>query len=49
LSGAATPAQLRSNLRSLELWWDEEMESSVRLMVEEPESCWHTCSNLAWN
>ena len=33
LSGAATPAQLRSNLRSLELWWDEEMESNVRLMV----------------
>lgn len=49
LSGAATQNQLRSNLRSLEVSWDDEAESEVRQLAEQPESYWRTRSGLAWN
>ena len=49
LSGAATVAQLESNLQSLDVVWDEEAESKLPQLAEEPEAYWHTRSDLAWN
>jgi aryl-alcohol dehydrogenase-like predicted oxidoreductase len=49
LSGAATVAQLESNLRSLDVSWDEEAETEARRLAGEPEAYWHTRSDLAWN
>ena len=49
LSGAATPEQLSSNLRSLDVSWDEEAESQALPLAEEPEAYWRRRSDLAWN
>ena len=49
LSGAATPAQLQSNLRALDVSWDQEAEFEAQLLAEEPEAYWRTRSDLAWN
>ena len=49
LSGAATPEQLSSNLRSLEVSWDEEAELQALPLAEEPEAYWRRRSDLAWN
>ena len=49
LSGAATVAQLESNLQSLDVAWDEEAESELHQLAEEPEAYWRTRSDLAWN
>jgi len=49
LSGAGTVAQLESNLRSLDIAWDEQAESEMHRLAEAPEAYWQTRSNLAWN
>ncbi len=49
LSGAATPEQLNSNLRSLDVSWDEEAELQALPLAEEPEAYWRKRSDLAWN
>jgi len=49
LSGAATLAQLDSNIRSLDVAWDAEAESQVHRLAEAPDAYWQTCSDLAWN
>jgi aryl-alcohol dehydrogenase-like predicted oxidoreductase len=49
LSGAATVAQLRSNLAARELAWDEELEGRLAGLVEEPDAYWAARSELPWN
>jgi aryl-alcohol dehydrogenase-like predicted oxidoreductase len=49
LSGAATVAQLRSNLAARELAWDDELERRLAGLVEEPAAYWATRAELAWN
>jgi aryl-alcohol dehydrogenase-like predicted oxidoreductase len=49
LSGAATVAQLRSNLAALELAWDDELEQRLSGLVEEPAAYWEARAGLPWN
>ncbi|WP_462330418.1 hypothetical protein, partial [Thiohalocapsa halophila] len=49
LSGAATTAQLRSNLRAAALDWDERAADMAEALAETPDAYWHTRSTLAWN
>jgi aryl-alcohol dehydrogenase-like predicted oxidoreductase len=49
LSGAATTAQLQSNVIALDLAIDEELERRLVTLVEEPETYWSKRSNLPWN
>ena len=49
LSGAATVAQLRSNLAALELAWDDELEQWLSGLVEEPAAYWEARAGLPWN
>jgi aryl-alcohol dehydrogenase-like predicted oxidoreductase len=49
LSGAATVAQLRSNLVALELAWDDELEQRLSGLVEEPAAYWEARAGLPWN
>ena len=49
LSGAATVAQLRSNLAARELVWDDELERRFGALAEEPDAYWATRSELPWN
>jgi aryl-alcohol dehydrogenase-like predicted oxidoreductase len=49
LSGAATVAQLESNLGSLDIAWDEQAESEIHRLAEAPDAYWQTRSELAWN
>jgi aryl-alcohol dehydrogenase-like predicted oxidoreductase len=49
LSGAATVSQLESNLGTLELDVDEELDSSLAALAEEPDAYWSTRAELAWN
>ena len=49
LSGAATVAQLESNLTALEIAWDDDLERRVADMVEEPARYWATRAELPWN
>jgi aryl-alcohol dehydrogenase-like predicted oxidoreductase len=49
LSGAATVAQLNSNLAALELAWDDELEQSLAGLVEEPATYWEVRAGLPWN
>ncbi|MET0206758.1 MAG: aldo/keto reductase, partial [Thermoleophilaceae bacterium] len=49
LSGAATVAQLRSNLTALELAWDDELEQRLSGLVEEPAAYWEARAGLPWN
>jgi aryl-alcohol dehydrogenase-like predicted oxidoreductase len=48
LSGASTVAQLRSNLRALEVVWDDELESELGALTEQPDLYWQTRSDLPW-
>jgi aryl-alcohol dehydrogenase-like predicted oxidoreductase len=48
LSGAATLAQLASNLRSLDIAWDAQAESEIPRLTEAPDVYWQTRSDLAW-
>ena len=49
LSGAATVAQLRSNLAALDLAWDDELEQRLTGLVEEPAAYWEARAGLPWN
>jgi aryl-alcohol dehydrogenase-like predicted oxidoreductase len=49
LSGAATVAQLRSNLAARELAWDDELERQLAGLVEEPAAYWAKRAELPWN
>jgi aryl-alcohol dehydrogenase-like predicted oxidoreductase len=49
LSGAATVAQLESNVAAREVAWDEELEHALAGLVEEPDAYWAARAELAWN
>jgi aryl-alcohol dehydrogenase-like predicted oxidoreductase len=49
LSGAATEAQLRSNLIALDIAWDAEAEALIETLTEDPTLYWQTRAQLAWN
>jgi aryl-alcohol dehydrogenase-like predicted oxidoreductase len=48
LSGAATVAQLESNLAALDLAWDDSLEQRLAGLVEEPAAYWATRAELPW-
>jgi aryl-alcohol dehydrogenase-like predicted oxidoreductase len=49
LSGAATVAQLESNLAATEVGWDAALEGSLAGLVEEPGAYWEHRASLPWN
>jgi aryl-alcohol dehydrogenase-like predicted oxidoreductase len=49
LSGAATAAQLRSNVAAVAVPWEEALLARLQPLVEEPAAYWQRRSNLAWN
>jgi aryl-alcohol dehydrogenase-like predicted oxidoreductase len=49
LSGAATPAQLNSNLTALDVRLSQEDREQLGKLVESPERYWATRSALPWN
>lgn len=49
LSGATTAEQLRSNLASLELGYDDKLDRRLVSLVEEPTQFWTTRAALPWN
>ena len=49
LSGAATVAQLESNLAARELNWDDELEQRLSGLAEEPAAYWNTRAELPWS
>lgn len=48
LSGAATPDQIRSNLRALECPWDDTYEARLGGLALEPREYWARRANLPW-
>jgi aryl-alcohol dehydrogenase-like predicted oxidoreductase len=48
LSGASTVAQLESNLRALEVEWDDELEAELDSLTEQSDEYWQTRSSLPW-
>jgi aryl-alcohol dehydrogenase-like predicted oxidoreductase len=48
LSGAATVAQLESNLAALEIAWDDDLERRHAGLAEEPAAYWATRAGLPW-
>jgi aryl-alcohol dehydrogenase-like predicted oxidoreductase len=48
LSGAATVEHLRSNVRALEVRWDDEAEARLAGLAEEPEAYWDRRARLPW-
>ena len=49
LSGAATVQHVQSNVRALDVDYDESMDAELAGLVEDPESYWSTRAALAWN
>ncbi len=49
LSGAATPEQVRTNARSLQVRWDDEAEAHLLALAEPAEDYWQRRGRLAWN
>lgn len=49
LSGAATVAQVQSNVMARAVTWDEEAAAALLSLVETPAEYWTTRSTLAWN
>ena len=49
LSGAATPAQLDSNVAALRVQWDGDLAAQLVEMAEPSAVYWATRSRLAWN
>jgi aryl-alcohol dehydrogenase-like predicted oxidoreductase len=49
LSGAATPAQLGSNMAALTMHWPVELEARLAELAEPPAVYWAARSRLAWN
>jgi aryl-alcohol dehydrogenase-like predicted oxidoreductase len=49
LSGAATVAQVTSNVHALTVKWDTEATAALSSLKEAPERYWTQRSDLAWN
>jgi aryl-alcohol dehydrogenase-like predicted oxidoreductase len=49
LSGAATVAQLESNLAARSLGWDDELEQRLAGLAEPPKAYWEKRAALPWN
>jgi aryl-alcohol dehydrogenase-like predicted oxidoreductase len=49
LSGAATVAQLESNLRAADVEWDAALAERLAVLAEDPAEYWAERSELAWN
>lgn len=49
LSGATTTAQLSSNLKAIDVQFDEEATAALHLLVETPAVYWAIRSALSWN
>jgi aryl-alcohol dehydrogenase-like predicted oxidoreductase len=49
LSGAATIGHLESNLRAVEVLWDDEAASELYELSETEETYWKIRSELGWN
>jgi aryl-alcohol dehydrogenase-like predicted oxidoreductase len=48
LSGAATLAQLESNLSALDVTWDDELEQRLAGVAREPAAYWAERAELPW-
>ncbi|MET7327127.1 aldo/keto reductase [Nonomuraea sp. NPDC005650] len=48
LSGAASVAQLHSNLAAAHVGWDPELDERLAALAEKPETYWATRGSLAW-
>jgi aryl-alcohol dehydrogenase-like predicted oxidoreductase len=48
LSGASTPAQLRSNVAALEVGWDDPARERLAAVREEPDAYWRRRSAQPW-
>lgn len=49
LSGAVSPAMLRSNLAAQEIAWSEELEAELAPLAREPERYWAERAALPWS
>ncbi|MBK1620274.1 aldo/keto reductase [Lamprobacter modestohalophilus] len=49
LSGAATEAQLQSNLNAVAIAWDDEAEALIGALAEDPAAYWQTRAQMVWN
>ena len=49
LSGAATVDQLEGNVRALDIVYNENLDTELASLVEDPESYWSTRAALVWN
>jgi len=49
LSGAVRMDHLRSNLRAVDVMWDQEAESALDWIKESPEAYWEGRKGLRWN
>jgi aryl-alcohol dehydrogenase-like predicted oxidoreductase len=49
LSGAATSAQLLSNVAVIDVVWSDELHEQLALLAEPPEEYWRKRSTLSWN
>jgi aryl-alcohol dehydrogenase-like predicted oxidoreductase len=49
LSGAARVDHLQSNLRAVDVMWDQEAESALDWIKEPPEGYWEERKGLSWN
>ena len=49
LSGAARVDHLQSNLRALDVLWDDEVAASLASLAEPPATYWSRRSDLPWN
>jgi aryl-alcohol dehydrogenase-like predicted oxidoreductase len=48
LSGAATPEQLTSNIKALNISWDPSLDEKLASLREPPEDYWAKRSTLPW-
>ena len=49
LSGAANVDHLRSNLKAVDVGWDQAIQDRLAKLVQPPEVYWNQRSELAWN
>jgi aryl-alcohol dehydrogenase-like predicted oxidoreductase len=49
LSGAATSAQLLSNVTAIDVQWSDELQERLALLAEPTEEYWRKRSTLSWN
>jgi aryl-alcohol dehydrogenase-like predicted oxidoreductase len=48
LSGAATPAMLRSNLAALDVAWDADLDAELAVLREPADAYWAARGDLPW-